>query len=309
MRKVFAALLILGLLLMPGCGQPASKTDTGAVTIMTVDGSGTALKGASVTITSDDGTTLTAVSDASGKAVFTGVAYGDYEVASTKDGYAAGSGSITVGEATQDTEVSMEAETAAGNESGTSDTTGTADVSDSSILDSLHSYRYSWTVRDMGASATTSFEGGFEKPNNEYFISRDQDGKTTMEFYKVDGTAKLGSGDSWQTITGKDATDMGFGNSFVSTLSGDYSFVKDHDEWKKSDGGSVNGYDTDKYVYSYTISGVTTQATAWIIRSGDFKGIITRYQVTTQDDSDSSKSSAYTMDVTDLGKPLGIKLP
>jgi hypothetical protein len=309
MRRGFAALLILGLLLIPGCGQPASKADTGAVTVTAVDSSGNALKGASVTLTGDDGATLTAVSDASGKAVFNGVAYGDYDVTSEKDGYAAGSGSVTVSEATQDTEVSMEAETAAGNSTATSDETGAAEVSDSSVLDSLHSYRYSWTVRDMGATATTSFEGGFEKPNDEYFITRDKDGKSTMEFYKVDGTVKLGSGDSWQTLTGKDATDMGFGDSFVSTLSGDYSFVKDHDEWKKSDGGSVNGYDTDKYVYSYTISGITTQATAWIIKTGEFKGVITRYQVTTQDDADSAKSSSYVMDVTDLGKPLGIKLP
>ena len=305
MRKGFAALLILGLLLMPGCGQPASKAETGTVTVAIADGSGTALKGASVTITSDDGTTLTAVSDASGKAVFNNVAYGDYEIVTAKDGYAAGSGSITVSEAVQDTDVSMEAETAAGDDTET----GTADVRDSSVLDSLHSYRYSWTVRDMGATATTSFEGGFEKPNDEYFITRDKDGKSTMEFYKVDGTVKLGSGDSWQTLTGKDATDMGFGDSFVSTLSGDYSFVKDHDEWKKSDGGSVNGYDTDKYIYSYTISGITTQATAWIIKTGEFKGIITRYQVTTQDDADSARSSSYVMNVTDLGKPLGIKLP
>lgn len=309
MKKELAALLILGLLLIPGCGQPASKADAGAVTVATVDSDGQALKGASVTITDADGTTLTAVSDASGKAVFSDVAYGDYEIVSEKDGYASGSGSITVSEAAQNTEVSMESETAAGNGSATDNTTGTVDVSDSSVLDTLHSYRYTWTVREMGASATTSFEGGFEKPNNEYFVTRDKDGKSTMEFYKVDGTVKVGSGESWQTLEGKDATDMGFGNSFVSTLSGDYSFVKDHDDWKKSDGGSINGYSTDKYVYRYSIGGVTTTATAWIIKSGEFKGIITRYEVAAEQDNDKTKTSSYTIDVTDLGKPLGIKLP
>ncbi len=303
MRKGFVMLLVLGLLLIPGCGKPATKTDAGTVTVTTVDSDGTALKDVSVIMKGTGGTSLTGVSDEQGKTVFNNVAYGDYEISSTKSGYSAGSGSVSVSDTEQETEITMESGSAS------TDGTATVDIDDSSVLNKLQSYRYSWTVRDMGATATTSMEGGFEKPDSEYFITRDKDGKSTMEFYKVNGTAKVGTGTSWQTLEGDAAKDTGFGDSFVSTLSDNYSFVREHEGWQKSNGGSVNGYDTDRYTYTYSVSGATTKATVWIIRSGDFKGVITRYEVASEEEADKTKTSVYTMNVSDLGKPLGIKLP
>jgi hypothetical protein len=302
MRKTIAVLLVFNLLLAVGCGNPSPTVQTGTVTVAVADGDGTVVKGATVTLTDTDGKVLTATSGATGTVVFDAVAYGDYDVAASMSGYTNGSDTVTVDSSSQDISIAMESDSVDSSQDG-------VEVSDASVLDALTGYRYKWTYRDMNETGSTSMEGGFERPDKEYVVMRDKDGKSTMEFYKVGDTVKIGSGDSWQTLEGDDAKDVGFGRSFVSTLSGDYSFVKDQKEWTKSYGGSVNGYDTDQYVFHYSVSGVTTTATAWIIKSGDFKGIITRYRVYAEQDGDASANSSYTMDITDLGKPLGIRLP
>lgn len=304
-RIMIAGLLLVGLIFVAGCGKPTATVQTGKVTITVADDTGTPLKGAAVTLTGSDGKALNATSGSNGTAVFSGVAYGDYDVASAMNGYTDGTDTVTVGSSSQ--EVSLSMTSTATSPSGSGGDTST--IGDASVIDSLTSYRYKWTTLSEGDAAPSVVEGGMEKPNSEYIV-RDKNGKSKLEFYKVDGTVKMGTAGTWQTFTGDEAKNFGYGDTFVSTLTGDYSNMKDNSsDWKKSDGGSVNGYDTDKYTYSMDVSGVTMAASGYFIRSGEFKGIMTRYDISYQNDKDTTKRSGYTIDVYDLNKQLGIKLP
>jgi hypothetical protein len=302
-RAIIAGLLLIGLIVVAGCGKPTATVQTGKVTITVTDDAGAPLKGAAVTLTDSDGKALNATSGSDGTAVFNALAYGDYDVASSLTGYSEASDTITIDSSSQEASLSM-ASTAA-NSSGDSGTIG-----DASIIDSLTSYRYKWTTLSEGDTAPTVVEGGMEKPDSEYYVMHDKNGKSQLEFYKANGTVKMGTAGNWQTFTGDEAKNFGYGDSFVSTLTGDYANMKDNSsDWKKSDGGSVNGYDTDKYTYSIDVSGVTMTASGYFIKNGEFKGIMTRYDISYQNDKDATKRSGYTIDVYDLNKKLGIQLP
>lgn len=295
-------LLTMSLLLTVGCGSPMPKVRTGKVTVTVAESDGTAVKGATITLTNIDGTVLTATAGSTGTAVFEAVAYGSYDVAASMSGYTNSSDIIAVSSTGQDLSIAMESDSADSSQDG-------VEASAASVLETLTSYRYKWTYRDMNETGSTLVVGSFEKPDREYVAMRDSTGKSTTEFYRVGETVRIGSGNNWKTLEGEEAKGAGLGRSFVSTLSGDYSFAKAQKQPKKSDGGWVNGYSTDQCVYHYGVGGVTTTATAWVIKSGDFKGIVTRYQVYAEQDGDTSANSGYTMDITDLGTPLGIKLP
>ena len=306
MKRVTVGLLVLSLLLVAGCGNPTPKTETGRVTITVEDDSGTVVKGAAVTLTDGDGKVLSATSSAGGAAVFNAVAYGDYDVASSMNGYTDGTDTITVDSSSQDLSLNMIS--TAANPSGSGEDTST--IGDASIIDSLTSYRYKWTTLSEGDATASVVEGGMEKPDSEYYIMHDKNGKSQLEFYKVDGTVKMGTAGNWMTFTGDEAKNFGYGDSFVSTLTGDYANMKDNSSgWKRSDGGSINGYDTDKYTYSIDVSGVTMTVSGYFVKSGEFKGIMTRYDIANQNDKDATKHSGYTIDVYNLNKQLGIKLP
>jgi hypothetical protein len=302
MKRTIAVLLAMSLLLTVGCGSPMPKIQTGKVTVTVAESDGTAVKGATITLTNIDGTVLTATADPTGTAVFEAVAYGSYDVATSMSGYANGSDTVTVDSSSQNVSLAMESNSADSSRDG-------VEVSAASALETLASYRYKWTYRDMNETGSTLVVGSFEKPDREYVAMRDSTGKSTTEFYRVGETVRIGSGNNWKTLEGADAKGASLGRPFVSTLSSDYSFAKAQKQPKKSDGGWVNGYSTDQYVYQYGAGGVTTTATAWIIKTGDLNGIITRFQVYAEQDGDTSANSNYTMDITDIGKPLDIKLP
>lgn len=302
-RIVIAGLLLVGLLVVAGCGKPTASVQTGTVTITVTDASGAPLKGAAVTLTDSDGKASNATSSSGGTAVFNAVAYGDYDVAASLAGYAEAIDTVTVGSSSQ--EVSLSMASTAPDSSGDSSTIG-----DASIIDSLNSYRYKWTTLAEGDTTPSVIEGGTEKPDSEYYLMRDKDGKLQLEFYKVNGTVKMGTAGTWQTFSGDEAKNFGYGDTFVSTLTGDYSNIKDNSsDWKRSDGGTVNRYDTDKYTYTMDVNGVTMTASGYFIKSGEFKGVMTRYDISYQNDKDATKRSGYTIDVYDLNKKLGIKLP
>ncbi|HWQ21814.1 MAG TPA: carboxypeptidase-like regulatory domain-containing protein [Clostridia bacterium] len=306
MKKTIAVLLALSLAFFAGCGNPTPKVETGKVTITVTDGNGAPIKGATVTLTDGDGKETTAASSSSGVAVFDALPYGEYDVASSMAGFADGTDTITVDSSSQDVALDMTADTGDSTDSG-QDTDAIGDVS---VIDSLTSYRYKWTTLSEGDARGSVIEGGTEKPNSEYSIVRDKEGKAQMEFYKVGDTLRMGTAGNWQTLSGDDAKDFGYGESFISTLSNDYADMKSNwSDWKKSDGGAINGYDTDKYTYSGNANGTTVTDTAYYIKSGEFKGVMTRYDISYQSDADATKRSGYTIDVYDLNKPLGIKLP
>jgi hypothetical protein len=306
MKRVAVGLLVLSLLLVAGCGNPTPKTETGKVTITVEDGSGTVVEGAAVTLTDGDGKVLSATSSADGAAVFNAVAYGDYDVASSMNGYTDGTDTITVDSSSQDLSLSMTSTAANPSDSGEDNSA----IGDATVIDSLTSYRYKWTTLSEGDTTASVIEGGMEKPSSEYYLMRDKDGKTQIEFYKVDGTVKMGSGDNWQTFTGDEAKNFGYGNTFVSGLTGSYEDMKSKSsDYKKSDGGLVNGYDTDKFTYSVDVNGTTLTSVGYFIRSGEFKGVMTRYDISYQNDKDATKRSGFTIDTYDLNKSLGIRLP
>ena len=306
MKKMIAVLLTLSLMFVAGCGNPVPKVETGKVTITVTDNNGTPVRGATVTLTDSDGKESTATSSTGGVAAFDALPYGDYDVSSSVAGFADGADTITVASSSQDLAVSMTANTADSTDSGQDAT----DIGDASIIDSLTSYRYKWRTISEGDTSSSVAEGGTEKPASEYYVMRDKDGKTQLEFYKVGETVKMGTAGNWQTLTGDEAKNFGYGDTFVTTLSGSYSEIKNNSSgWKKSDGGSVNGFDTDKYTFSTDVNGTTLTVVGYFVKSGDFKGVMTRYDISYQNDTDTTKRSGYTIDVYDLNKPLGIKLP
>ena len=306
MKKTIAVLMALSLVFIAGCGNPTPKVETGKVTITVTDSSGTPVKGATVTLTDSDGKKSTATSNTSGVAAFDALPYGDYDVASSVAGFDDSTDTVTVESSSQDISLDMTETVTSSTDSG-QDATAIGDVS---IIDSLTSYRYKWTTLSEGDATASVAEGGMEKPNSEYYVMLDKNGKSQSEFYKVGETVKMGTAGSWQTLSGDEAKNFGYGDSFVSNLTEDYSNMKDNSsDWKKSDGGSVNGYDTDKYTYSIDVSGVTITASGYFIKSGEFKGVMTRYDISYQNDKDATKHSGFTIDTYDLNKPLGIKLP
>jgi hypothetical protein len=136
------------------------------------------------------------------------------------------------------------------------------------------------------------------------------DGKVLTTASSADGTVKMGSGNSWQTLTGDEAKNFGYGDTFVTALTGSYSDMKSKSsDHRKSDGGSVNGYDTDKYTCSVDVNGTTLASVGYFIKSGEFKGAMTRYDISYQNDEDASKRSGFTIDTYNLNKSLGIRLP
>lgn len=306
MKKIIAVLLALSLMFVAGCGVPVPRVETGKVTITITDNNGTPVKGATVTLTDSDGKESTSTSNTSGVAAFDALPYGDYDVASSVAGFDDSTDTVTVDSSSQDVALDM-TETATSSTDSGQDATA---IGDASVIDSLTSYRYRWTTLSEGDATASVVEGGMEKPNSEYYIMHDKNGKSQSEFYKVGETVKMGTAGSWVTLSGDEAKNFGYGDNFVSNLTEDYSNMNDNSsDWKKSDGGSVNGYDSDKYTYSIDVSGVTMTVSGYFIKSGEFKGVMTRYDISNQDDKDATKRSGYTIDTYDLNKPLGIKLP
>jgi hypothetical protein len=119
---------------------------------------------------------------------------------------------------------------------------------------------------------------------------------------------RTGTEGEWTTFTGESAEGMmGMSGIHTNMFSQGYSSIKDENSgFKRSDGGTVNGYSTQKYVYAVTLQGAVTSTTAWIIDSGEFKGGITRWESKATKDG---KTTSFTWDVFDLNKPVGHELP
>jgi hypothetical protein len=96
MKRTIVVLLAMSLLLTVGCGSPMPNAKTGKVTVTVAESDGTAVKGATITLTSVEDTVLTATAGPTGTVVFEGVAYGSYDVAASMSGYANGSDIVTV---------------------------------------------------------------------------------------------------------------------------------------------------------------------------------------------------------------------
>ncbi len=304
MRRGIVLLLLLSMMLAIGCGKKQSPAEAGSIHITVEDDNGDAIKGVVLTLTDGEGKETTTSSDGKGKASFTGLASGDYELEGTAAGYAADSTSLSVAGDEQEATLILSSTTASGDDgSDTEQESGNA-----SILESVDSYRWKWSSMEEGKTNPSVAEGAFEKPDREYF--RTGSGDDINEIYRIGKTVKMRSGTDgeWNTFTGDAAEGMmGMSGIYTSMFGQDYfSSSKDDSGFKRSDGGNVNGYSTQKYVYEISINGAVTSTTAWVIDSGEFKGGTTRWESRSTKDG---KSNSFTWDVFDLNKRIGIELP
>jgi len=304
MKKGIVLLLLLSLVLVAGCGKKAALAETGSIRVTVEDDNGDAIKGVALTLTDQEGKKTTASSDSKGGAFFPGLASGDYELEGTASGYGSDSTSLSVEADEQEATLTLTSTTALEDDgSGTEQGTDNA-----SILENVTSYRWKWSSVEEDKTNASIAEGAFEKPDREYF--RTGTGKDMNEIYRVGTTVKMHSGadDEWNTFTGDVAEGMmGMSGIYTNLFGQDYASVsKENSGFKRSDGGNVNGYSTQKYVYEMSVNGTVTSTTAWVIDSGEFRGATTRWENRSTKDG---KTASFTWDVYDLNKPLDIKLP
>ena len=303
MRKGIVLLLLLSLVLVIGCGKKAVSVETGSIYVTVEDDNGDAVKGAELTLTDGTGKKTTASSDTKGTASFLNLTSGDYELEGSSAGYAVASTPLSV--AGDEQEATLTLTPMSASVDGSSSSSG--ETVDKGVMDNLTSYRWTWASQEEGAVSQV-VEGAFEKPDREYLLSGT--GADRNEIYKVGTTVKMrsGTGGEWTTLTGDAAKGMtGMSNLYTGMFSEGYSSIKDENSgFTRSDGGTVNGYSTEKYVYTVTIEGAITSVTAWIIDSGEFKGGITRWESSA---TKSGKTTSFKWNVFDLDKPIGIKLP
>ncbi|MHB8107309.1 MAG: carboxypeptidase-like regulatory domain-containing protein [Candidatus Cryosericum sp.] len=298
MRRGAVLLLLLSLVFAVGCGKQAAPSGTGSIHVTVEDQNGGVIKGATLTLTDGTGKTTTASSDSAGKASFADLLSGDYKLKGSADGYATNSTSLNVTGGDQESTLTL-------TPAQTSNPSG--ETADKHTFDGLSSYR--WTFASTGANGVTQkYEGAFEKPDREYIVSGTGSGRT--EIYKVGTAVKMRSGTAgkWNTVTGDTAQRLvSLHNILFSALAERYSSItKEGSGFVRSDGGTVNGYSTQKYVLATTTGGTVTNTTAWVIDRGAFSGIITRW---VSSETTGGKTTSITWAFLDLNRPAGIKLP
>jgi len=219
-------------------------------------------------------------------------------------GYAADSTFLSVEGDEQDTTLTPTPMSASEDESSNSED----ETADESVLDNVTSYRWKWTSLEEGKTVPEIMGSAFEKPDREYYLSGT--GDDLSEFYKVGKTVKMRTGTEgeWTTYTGDAAEGMmGISGLYTGLFSQGYFSIKEENSgFKRSDGGTVTGYSTQKYVWAMKLQGAKMSITAWIIDSGEFKGGISRWETKSTKDG---KKTSFAWDVFDLNKSIGIELP
>lgn len=185
--------------------------------------------------------------------------------------------------------------------------TGTA--ADEELFEKVKSYTFTWKWRDAGNEADNTIEGTRVQPDSFRMVTRQADGDAE-EIVIVGSTAKLRSGEGdWLTIEGESVSGMdSMGDSFVSQMKSGYSFLAEHKFWKRENGGTVNGYATEKYTYTGPLDDRNAFWSLNVISSGEFRGIITHYEVHNSE-TDTSGQEWFIMDVADLNAAPQVKLP
>lgn len=303
MRRGIVLLLLLSLMFVGGCGKKAAPSETGSIRVTVEDEHGDAIRGVTLTLIDSEGKKTVASSDSKGNATFSDLAGGDYELEGTADGYDADSTSLSVESGEQETTLTLTSVTAS-----EEDGSNTEETTISGILENVTSYRWKWSSMEEDKTDPSVAEGAFEKPDREYF--RIGSGDDLNEIYKVGTTVKMRSGieGEWNTFTGDAAEGMmGMTSIYTSMFDQNYASLSEEDGgFKRSDGGTVNGYSTQKYVYEISVNNIVSGTTAWVIDSGEFKGGTTRWETRS---TSNGKTTSFTWDVFDLNKPIGIELP
>ena len=323
MRKKLLAIsvaLIIGVILFSGCG--GGKTNQGGN-----NGSSTqkpvATASLTVSVNSESGAPLneanvnvegkSAVTDNSGKASFASLKPGSYTVSAKKDGYKNAEKTVTLNSGDKKTVNLTLTKTAEEN--------AAEQLND---ISKLKSYRLTFESlspdKKTGKMLIEEDDFGKEK----HMVIYNGEGKVEMEFYDVNGKAKLRSGENgkWMSLpesSVKAMTDssLGFVNDMMNGT------VEDFNEAVKGKGGSVrykqeklgsetvNGYPTSKY--RLYLEGHDEEGTGiidsylWVISKGQYKNYTTRMILNFK--GTNGKTSKITVNLTDLGKDLHIALP
>jgi uncharacterized surface anchored protein len=188
LRRGTILLLLLSLVLAVGCGKKAVPVETGSIRVTVEDDNGDAVKGAGLTLTDGTGKKTTASSDSKGKASFSGLASGDYDLEGSLAGYAAASTSFSVEGDEQETTLTMTSMSASVDESSSSE----GETADKGVLDNVTSYRWKWSSLEEGKTVPSIAEGAFEKPDREHFLIGA--GDELNEIYRVGTTVKMRTG-------------------------------------------------------------------------------------------------------------------
>ncbi len=311
MKKIIILLLVVTLsaFIFAGCGggssnssAPQPKPKTGSVTVIVKDSDGNALSGASVSMG-----TLSGMTNESGEYAFKGVKPGNYTLKASKDGYENSEKDIALKEGDNLSVTLVMKKKAAPEE-----------MKDYS---KVKSYKL---VMEMTSGNNKS--GKFILIRDDYgkkqhLIVYNPDGGKEAEIYVVGDKAKIFSGGKWMEVPSSQISMLsdqylGFAGSLINELR------KNYNESIKTPVGSVsygikrmgeesvNGYSCTKYRFKSkesTSSGSTSgTADIWIINSGPYKGYATRIVMTS---ATNGKTETWTINFTDFGKDMGIKLP
>ncbi len=311
MKKITVLLLAIALsmFVFAGCGgggshspAPQPKPKTGSVTITVKDADGNALSGVSVSMGALSGTT-----DGSGKYTFKDAKPGNYTLKVSKDGYEDAEKDIVLKEGDSLSVTLVMKKKAVPEE-----------MKDYS---KVKSYKL---VMEMTSGNNKS--GKFilirdDSGKKQHLIVYNPDGEKEAEIYVVGDKAKIFSGGKWMEVPASQIgmlSDqyLGFASSLIKELR------KNYNEYIKTPVGSisygikrigeesVNGYSCTKYRFKgkeNTSSGSTSgTADIWIINSGPYKGYATRIVMTSDTNG---KTETWTINFTDFGKDMGIKLP
>ena len=313
-KKIAALVLsiILVSFLFVGCsgGNTApQKPKTSNIMVIVRDNSGNALSGATVSLDSLSGET-----DASGKYVFKNVKEGNYTVKSEKDGYESDEKDISVS-AGKDQTVNLVLKKKEQE----------VQVEPLKDISKIKSYRSTVTVKSTSNPADNSKivieQDDYGK--KQLIIVYDKDGKKTFEIYVVGDKAKVSQdGNGWMEVPGAMVGQFtqNYLNSFKSFQS---EALEKYNGWVKTPEGTgsytvepsgnevANGYSAVKYIIKgkgTSSSGTETGLiTIWVIDKGPYKDYVTRIVIQARDSSGNNET--ITIDTTDFGKDMGIKLP
>ncbi len=308
MRKVIIFVVVVALFggLLAGCGRGTTsappKPKTSNVTVVVSNENGNALSSVNLTMGNYSGKT-----DDNGKYVFHNVKPGTYTVKATEDGYESMSSDVTV--------------------TAGEDKTVTLTLKKTEQMEELKDY-----------SKVKSYKAVMElKQNNKvskYIIIQDNYGKSQhitaynvnggekIDLYVIGNKAKIYTDGNWIELPASQVGPLTAGylkflKNILSAVEDDYNGSINTSQGsgsysvKREGKEEMNGYSTTRY----RLSGKETSgeektvgsADIWIINEGLYKGYATRIVVNITNST--GEKSIFTINATELGKDMEIKMP
>jgi len=304
---IFAVIIMLIGGLLAGCGggtNPTSpKPKTSNVTVTVKDETGNPISSVSLTMGDYSGKTGN-----DGKYVFNDVKPGDYTVEATKEGYEDGSEDITV--------------TAGEDKNITLTLKKVQQAEELKDYSTVKSYKVVIEVKSNNSNEIDRVIVVRDNYGKSEDVTAYENNKKKFELCKVGDKAKILSEGYWIEVPADQIGSLT--SAYLDPFTGMVDIVRSrYNEWVKTPNGSasysvkrvgretVNGYSTTKYHFSGKVSSegekLVGEADIWIINKGPYKGYMTR-MVATSSSSEGGKAT-YTINATDFGKDMEIKMP